>query len=350
MSANDETASTGKGSQRKHRRNTGAMTLRQVAQLADVAPVTVSRVLNTPDAVSPEVRERVLTVIRETGYVPNRLAGGLASTRSNLIAAIVPTMSMSVFLQTVQSLTDTLFEADFQLMLGQTGYSLEREDALLEAIIGRRPDGIVLIGVDHSAQSRKRLLGAGIPVVETWDLTNHPIDMLVGFSHSDIGTAVARYLAERGRRQLALVTADDERAMRRASAFEATALALGLPAVHRINVGGSRTLSSGRAALASLIDNGPHPDAVFCSSDLLALGVMTEAQTRGLRVGDHLAVVGFGDFEFVSGLDPALTSVRINGAAIGEQAARFLMARAEGHPVVQPVVDVGFSIVERASA
>ncbi|HEX5738280.1 MAG TPA: LacI family DNA-binding transcriptional regulator [Hydrogenophaga sp.] len=326
------------------------MTLRQVAQLADVAPVTVSRVLNMPSAVSTEVRERVLAVIRETGYVPNRLAGGLASTRSNLIAAIVPTISMSVFLQTVQSLTEALFDANYQLMLGQTGYSAQREDALLEAIIGRRPDGIVLTGVDHSAQSRQRLLGAGIPVVETWDLTDNPIDMLVGFSHRDIGAAVARYLGHRGRRQLALVTADDERARRRANAFESTALELGLPPVQHISVGGSRTLSSGRAALARLLDQGPRPDAVFCSSDLLALGVMTEAQTQGLRVGEHLAVVGFGDFDFVADLEPALTSVRINGAAIGEQAARFLVARAEGRPVAQPVVDVGFSIVERASA
>ncbi|WP_310318712.1 LacI family DNA-binding transcriptional regulator [Hydrogenophaga palleronii] len=350
MSVNDESAAGGKGTQRRHRRNTGAMTLRQVAQLADVAPVTVSRVLNTPDVVSPEVRERVLAVIRETGYVPNRLAGGLASTRSNLIAAIVPTITMSVFLQTVQSLTDTLFDADYQLMLGQTGYSPEREDALLEAIIGRRPDGIVLTGVDHSAQSRQRLLGAGIPVVETWDLTDHPIDMLVGFSHRDIGSSVARYLAGRGRQQLALVTADDERARRRASAFEATALELGLPPVQRISVGGSRTLSSGRTALARLAESGSRPDAVFCSSDLLALGVMTEAQSRELRVGQDLGVVGFGDFDFVADLEPALTSVRINGAAIGEQAARFLVARAEGHAVAQPVVDVGFSIVERASA
>lgn len=350
MDVNDGISSSGKGARRRVRRNTGAMTLRQVAQLAEVAPVTVSRVLNTPKAVSPEVRERVLAVIRETGYVPNRLAGGLASTRSSLIAAIVPTISMSVFLQTVQSLTDTLFDAGYQLMLGQTGYCAEREDALLETIIGRRPDGIVLTGVDHSAQSRQRLIGAGIPVVETWDLTPDPIDMLVGFSHRDIGAAVARYLGGRGRRQLALVTADDERARRRAGAFEAAALAQGLPEVHRVSVGGSRTLSSGRAALARLLDQGIRPDAVFCSSDLLALGVVTEAQARGLRVPGDLGVVGFGDFDFVADLEPALTSVRINGAAIGEQAARFLVARAEGQAVAQPIVDVGFSIVERVSA
>jgi LacI family gluconate utilization system Gnt-I transcriptional repressor len=350
MGEQNDIPSKADGAPRRARRNTGAMTLRQVAQLAEVAPVTVSRVLNTPLVVSPEVRERVLAVIRDTGYVPNRLAGGLASARSNLIAAIVPTISMSVFLQTVQSLTDSLFHADYQLMLGQTGYSAEREDALLEAIIGRRPDGIVLTGVDHSPQSRQRLLGAGIAVVETWDLTSDPIDMLVGFSHRDIGSAVARYLGGRGRHRLGLVTADDERARRRADAFAAQALELGLGAVQRVSVGGSRTLSSGRAALAQLLAQPQPPDAVFCSSDLLALGVTTEAQARGLRVPDDLAVVGFGDFDFVADLEPALTSVRINGAAIGEQAARFLVARAEGQRVEHKVVDVGFSIVERASA
>lgn len=332
---------------RRTRKSTGAVTLRQVAQLAEVAPVTVSRVLNTPHQVAQEARERVLAVIRETGYVPNRLAGGLASTRSRLIAAIVPTMSMSVFLPTVQALTDTLFEAGYQLMLGQTAYSDAREDALIEAIIGRRPDGIVLTGVVHSAQSRKRLLGAGIPVVETWDLTPDPIDLLVGFSHTDIGHAVAEHLMARGRQRLAVVTADDARARRRADAFCLRVAAQGLAAPAVVDVGASRSLHSGRAALAQLLARGV--DAVYCSSDLLAVGVITEAQARGLVVPHDLSVVGFGDFDFVAGLEPALTSVRVNGQAIGEHAARCLVARAEGRPVERRVIDVGFSIVERGS-
>jgi len=125
--------------------------------------------------------------------VPNLLAGGLASTRSRLVAAVVPTISGPVFLETIQSLTEALAERGYQLMLGQAGYAGSREDALLEAIIGRRPDGIVLTGIMHSAEGRKRLLAAGIPVVETWDLTPTPIDMLVGFSHVEVGRAVAGF-------------------------------------------------------------------------------------------------------------------------------------------------------------
>ena len=147
------------------------------------------------------------------------LAGGLASTRSRLVAAVVPTIAGPVFLQTVQSLTEALAERGYQLMLGQSGYADSREDALLEAIIGRRPDGIVLTGIMHSAEGRRRLLAAGIPVVETWDLTPTPIDMLVGFSHAEVGRAVVDFLHAKGRRRLAVVAGDDERARRRHQAL-----------------------------------------------------------------------------------------------------------------------------------
>ncbi|MBQ1767427.1 MAG: LacI family DNA-binding transcriptional regulator, partial [Aquincola sp.] len=166
-------------SPKRSRRRSGAVTLHDVARLAEVAPITASRALNTPDRVSPEVLQRVTDAVRRTGYVPNLLAGGLASTRSRLVAAVVPTIAGPVFLQTIQSLTAALEAHGYQLMLGQTGYVDSREDALLEAIIGRRPDGIVLTGIMHSAHGRQRLLAAGIPVVETWDLTPTPIDMLV---------------------------------------------------------------------------------------------------------------------------------------------------------------------------
>ena len=150
-------------------------------------------------AVSDEIRQRVLEVVERIGYVPNMLAGGLASKKSRLVAAVVPTITGSVFLEMVQSLTETLADAGYQLMLGQSGYENSREDALLEAIIGRRPDGVVLTGIMRSEQGRRRLLASGIPVVETWDLTTAPIDMLVGFSHERIGKSVAEYLHRRGR-------------------------------------------------------------------------------------------------------------------------------------------------------
>ncbi len=335
---------------KRARRSSGAMTLSDVAKLAGVAPITASRAINTPDQVSPQVLQKVQDAVLRTGYVPNRMAGGLASSRSRLIAAVVPSTVMSVFMETVESLNNTLFDAGYQLMLGQSGYSPAREEVLLESIIGRRPDGIFLAGILQSGKGRTRLLASGIPIVESWDLTPTPIDMLIGFSHSDIGREVAQYFMNKGRRRFALVRAEDERAGRRATAFINEVAQRGLGEVFVVNVGASRSIQSGREAMLRILHEAPEVDAVFCSSDLLALGVMTEARVQGIAVPERIAIMGFGDMPFVADMVPALSTVRINGGDIGRQAARFLMDRAEGRAVEPRIVDVGFSIVVRDSA
>ena len=335
--------------ERRSRRSSGGITLSDVAKVAGVSAITASRALNTPDRVSADALVRIRAAIERTGYVPNMLAGGLASNRSRLVAALVPTIAGPVFLETIQALTEALAESGYQLMLGQSGYSGSREDALLDAIIGRRPDGIVLTGVMHSTEGRRRLLASGIPIVETWDLTPTPIDMLVGFSHEKVGAAVADYLHARGKRRPAIVTGDDQRAGIRHRSFVEAALRLGIESVPACVVPAPTTLGSGRGALSDLLSRHPDIDAVFCSSDVLALGVMTEAQSRGLSVPGSFAVFGFGDLSFAGDTHPPLTTVRIDGTAIGRQAARFIVDRAQGAQPAQHIVDLGFTIVERSS-
>lgn len=345
---------------RAARRKSGGITLRDVAKLADVSVITASRALNTPEKVSPEALEKIRAAVFQTGYVPNLLAGGLASNRSRLVAAVVPAIAGSVFMETIQALTDELASAGFQLILGQSGYRDSREDALLDAIIGRRPDGIVLTGVMRSVEGRRRLVASGIPVVETWDLTPSPIDMLVGFSHEKVGAEVAAYLHRKGYRRCAIVTADDHRAGLRRKGFEtrwrvlmardktvpARTTGTALPVW---TVPAPSTLAGGRAALTGLLAQHPRLDAIWCSSDVLAHGVITEAQARGLRVPQTLAVHGFGDLAFAAHIHPALTTVRIDGTAIGRDAARCLIERTTGTFTGPKVRDIGFTIVERAT-
>jgi LacI family transcriptional regulator, gluconate utilization system Gnt-I transcriptional repressor len=349
------TVSSRKAKSPRGRRGTGKVRITDVAKLAGVAPITVSRALNAPGTVAPETLRRVHEAIDRTGYVPNMLAGGLASSRSRLIAALVPTIASPVFQATWEALTDTFAGAGYHLTFGQTGYGGAREDELIKTIIARRPDGIVLTGIMRSPGGRRRLIGADIPVVETWDLTPTPIDMLVGFSHEDIGAAVAEYLHAKGRGRIAVITASDERARRRAKGLAAAATRLGIattlaPEVPTFVAGAPGTLGSGRKGLTDLLARHPGIDAVFCSSDMLALGVVIEAQARGIPVPERIAVVGYGDLNFAADTVPALTTVSVDGPAIGRLAARCIIDRAQGRSVAQPVVDVGFSIVERASA
>ena len=335
---------------RAARRGTGDTTLSDVAKLAGVSAITVSRALKTPSIVAPETLARIQDAVSRTGYVPNLMAGGLASNRSGLVAALVPTIAGSVFLDTVQALTDAFDDAGCQLMLGQSGYSGFREDALINAIVGRRPDGIVLTGIMHSPEGRKRLLASGIPVVETWDLTPTPIDMLVGFSHEKVGREVADFLYGKGYRRPAIVTADDYRAGLRRTGFEQRMHALGVAQVPVHVVSAPTTLRDGREGLAALVAQAPEIDVVFCSSDVLAHGVVTEAQARGVEVPRDIAVMGFGDLAFASYIHPALTTVHIDGRAIGRQAAQFIMDRIEGRDIGERVRDIGFSILARESA
>lgn len=335
---------------KRTRRGSGAITLRDVAMLAGVAPITASRALNTPSQVSEEVLRKVQEAVDRTGYVPNRMAGGLASSKSRLIAAVVPSTVFSVFNETIEALNGALFESGYQLMLGQTGYSAEREELLLESVISRRPDGIFITGIMPPGKARTRLMASGIPVVETWDLTPTPIDMLIGFSHADIGHAVAQFLLTKGKKKFAIVTADDERAGRRNKAFIDTLKAHKLGDVLVQNVGDLRTLKSGREALKQILSVKPDVDAIFCSSDLLALGVLTEARAQKISVPGQISIMGFGDVPFVEDMIPALTTVKINGAEIGRLAAQSLVDRAQGKTVEQHIVDVGFSIVSRESA
>jgi LacI family gluconate utilization system Gnt-I transcriptional repressor len=334
---------------RAARKGSGGITLRDVARLAGVSAITVSRALNTPDRVSADTLQRVRDAVARTGYVPNLLAGGLASNRSRLVAALIPTIAGSVFLETIQALTDTLAAQGLQLMLGQGGYTGAREDALIDAIVARRPDGIVLTGIMHSPDGRRRLLASGIPVVETWDLTPTPIDMLVGFSHEKVGIQVADFLHTRGYRRPAILTADDHRAGLRRAGFEGRWRELGLARLPACVVGAPSTMGNGRSGLRELLARKGKVDAVFCSSDVLAQGVITQAQAQGLRIPQDLAVMGFGNLDFSADIHPALSTVQVDGAAIGEQAARFIIDRIEGRDAGPRVRDIGFSLVPRES-
>ncbi|MGU7768753.1 LacI family DNA-binding transcriptional regulator [Burkholderia sp. MR1-5-21] len=333
---------------RRARKNSGRVTLSDVAKRVGVTKITVSRALNTPELVSADTRDRVLAAVRETGYTPDLVAGALASTRSRLIVALIPTIAGSVFQETVAALTAELAAAGYQLLIGQSGYDDAREDALLDAVIGRRPAGIVLTGVAHSAQARDKLRASGIPVVETWDLTRRPLDMLVGFSHRHVGEAAARYLRERGARRPAVVTPSDRRAQVRAQAFvDAFGATSGIPVV---TAESPANLGDGRRALGELLERAPDVDAVFCGADILALGVLMEAGHRGIAVPRQLRVVGYGDQNFAKDTAPALTTIRIDGTGIGKLAASLLVDRIERGECERRVVDVGFTLIERDSA
>ena len=319
-----------------------------VAAQAGVAPITVSRVFNSPETVAPETLERVRQVVQKLGYVPNRLAGGLSSSRSRLIAAIVPTIAHSLFSETVQVFSETMSRAGYQVLLALSGYDDSSEETLLDAVLSRRPEGVLLTGVAHTDSLRERLANVGIPIVETWDMTDQPIDMLVGFSHYQIGFAVAGHFLQRNVRKPGLVSANDQRALARRRGFRERLAQAGIDEIPEVLVAPPSSVALGKSALPRLLDEAADLDAVFCGSDLLAIGALSAARQLRLSVPSQLAICGFGDLEFATETTPQLTSVRVDGTRIGLTAARCLLDRIAGS-AQNKVTDVGFEIVQRGT-
>ncbi|BAI75644.1 transcriptional regulator (plasmid) [Azospirillum sp. B510] len=335
--------------QKKRGKEASAVTLKEVARLAGVSTMTVSRAINQPSMVSEETLTSIRRSIDQLGYVPNLMAGGLRSNQSRLVAAIVPSIGTSMFAEAVEALTDRLSGAGYEVLLGLSGFDGSREDKLLLAVLSRKPDAIFVTGIDHSARTRQQLLAAGIPIVESWDLTPNPIDIAIGFSHEAAGRAAARHFFGKGYDRIAVVSASDKRALRRRDGFLRALAEHGKSDVAVRLTGTPGSLERGRAALADLLNAGVRPDAVFCTVDPLAQGAITEAQVRKLDVPGDIAVMGFGDFSFSAHMHPSLSTISFNRRKIGELAAELILAELGGTPSSDRVVDIGFSLVERQS-
>lgn len=330
-------------------RHSTTITLENVAKIAGVSAITVSRTINTPDKVAPGTLKKVREAIDTTGYVPNLLAGGLASRSSKLIAAIVPSIANLVYSSTIRLFSKSLGKEGYQVILGDSGYPEVLEEELVRTILSRRPDGIFLTGVDHSPSCRNLLLAANIPIVETWDLTPSPLDIVIGFNHIDVGHAVAKFILSKTYKKVGFVTANDARAMLRQRSTLEVLSQYGVSDIYQTTVPAPTSLEYGRIGAKQIIEEGFDSGVIFCTSDTLAQGVLAEIQSRRISIPDNIGVIGFGDQVFAAHTYPSLTTVRIDRERIGQEAADALLARIQDRPVKNRIIDIGFSIIERDS-
>jgi len=325
----------------------------EVATLAGVSTMTVSRALRRPEQVSPATLSAVQRAVAQLGYLPDSAASALATGRSRIVAAILPTLMNSVYASTVHGLASVLRGAGYELMIGDSGYDLSTEAALVRSFLGRRVDALVLTGVEHDEATLALLARHEVPVVEMWDLTTRPIDMVVGFSNVSAGREAGRFFAAQGRRRWAFLGSSPQREGRsgkRLRGLNEAARAARVPAPVTAFVEDGMSPAAGYAAVKSLLKARPLPDALFCANDALATAALRAIADQGIAVPAAVAVLGFGDFDVAAHTSPALTTIRIPGREIGERAAGALLAPLDGDGRPTLRVDLGFEIVRRESA
>lgn len=325
--------------------------MRDVAQAAGVSLMTVSRALREPHKLSEETRKAVLDAVQKIGYVPNSIAANLASNRSNVVGQIVPSIQNSLYADTVKGTADVLRTAGLHLMIADSGYSLQEEEALIGAFLSQRVCGLILHNTDHTPKALQMIERAGVPVIETGDIPRDPIDMVVSYSNAAAAKAMTLHLAARGYQRIGFVSLDtrtNRRARERRRGYLAAMRALGRKKDPLLIMEVGSGLASGAHAMIDMMNQAPDVDAIFFAGDVLAIGALFETQRRGWKVPQRIAIAGFDDLDILQHTVPTLTCLRLPRLSIGRRGAEALLERLRGQ-AAEVRLDLGFEVIQRES-
>jgi LacI family gluconate utilization system Gnt-I transcriptional repressor len=332
---------------RPRRRN---LTLRDVSDAAGVSEMTVSRALRGRADVSERTRARVAEAARRLGYVPNRIAGGLASSRVNLVGVVVPSLSNLVFPDMLAGVEAGLEGTGLQPVVGTTGYDPDREERVLYQMLSWRPSGVIVAGLEHTDAARAMLSAAGIPVVEAMDVDGDPVDAAVGISHWRAGHGVGREIVARGHARVGVLGSGepgDHRARKRVEGLERALAEAGLGVADRLDYRGGSGLATGRAMTAELLARTPDLDFLFYTNDLTGAGGMLHALEAGLDLGGALGMAGFNAFPLLDGLPMRLATVDSRRREAGRIAARIVAGTHDWPPGGDRRVELAHTFLPR---
>ncbi|NKJ09602.1 LacI family gluconate utilization system Gnt-I transcriptional repressor [Rhizobium sp. SG570] len=306
--------------------------------------MTVSRAFKADSLVSPETREAILKAAEDLGYVFDSTASNLRSQKSDFVAVTIPSINNANFADTVGGLSDTLAKRGMQILLGYTNYDIDEEERLIEQLLRRKPQALVVTGGSHTARARRLLQTVAIPIIETWDIPADPIDHFVGFSNTAVMRDMVDHFVASGCRRIAFIGGDvqrDSRGSERRLGFIAAMQAHGLDASRLIAAGPPPiSMREGANAMAKLIEIYPDTEAVVCVSDLAAYGALTECRRLGVPVPERFSIGGFGNYEIGEVCVPTLTTINAFAREIGEQTAQLILDILDN---AQPVGNVRIS-------
>ncbi|PYF11847.1 LacI family transcriptional regulator [Rhodobacter viridis] len=329
------------------------LTLRDVSEASGVSEMTVSRVLRNRGDVSEATREKVLEAARTLGYVPNKIAGALASQRVNLVGVIIPSLSNLVFPEVLSGISTELEDTGLQPVVGVTDYSPEKEETVLYEMLSWRPSGVIIAGLEHTATARAMLDNAGVPVVEIMDVDGEGVDSVVGISHRRAGLQMAQAIVAAGYRKIGFLGTkmpEDHRARKRLEGFSEGLSQAGIALRDTEFYSGGSALLKGREMTEAMLARSPDIDFLYYSNDMIGAGGLLYCLEKGLDVPGQLGLAGFNGVELLDGLPRRLATMDACRREIGRKAAEIVAAQsgktsAAGEVVeLQPVIQFGDTI------
>lgn len=295
--------------------------------------MTVSRVLRNKGDVSQATREKVREAARRLGYVPNKIAGALASQRVNLVGVIIPSLKNMVFPEVLSGISRSLEGTELQPVVGVTDYSPEREERVLFEMLSWRPSGIIIAGLEHTDAARAMMRQAGIPIVEIMDTDGDPIDACVGISHRRAGRKIAEAIIDAGYRRIGFLGTKmplDHRARKRFEGLTRTLAKDGIEIADQEFYSGGSALAKGREMTDAILTRTPDIDFLYYSNDMIGAGGLLHLLERGVAIPGQVGLAGFNGVDLLDGLPLKLATMDACRSEIGEAAARIIAERHDG--------------------
>ena len=308
------------------------LTLRDVSAACGVSEMTVSRVLRNRGDVSAATRKKVLAAAKTLGYVPNQIAGSLASQHVNLIAVIIPSLSNMVFPEVLTGINQVLEDTPFQPVFGVTDYMRDKEERVLYEMLSWRPSGVIIAGLEHSDAAEAMLRHAGIPVVEIMDTDGRAIDSMVGISHRKAGLDMAQAILKQGYSRIGFMGTSmprDHRARKRFEGLTEGLAKAGVEIEARDFYSGGSALAKGREMTATMLKENPDLDFLYYSNDMIGAGGLLYLLDEGVDVPGQIGLSGFNGVELLQGLPRQLTTTDACRLEIGRAAAQIILDRSK---------------------
>lgn len=325
--------------------------MQQVAAAAQTSMISVSRAFRGAGSLSPSLRARIEETANRLGYVPDRAASTLASTRSMNVAVLIPTFTNMVFTETLAGIDEVLTARGYQIIIGTTFYTAAEELRLLRGLLAFRPDGVLLTGIHHPPEALELLANTACPNVHMMELSDNPSCYCVGFSQEEAGAAIARHFMERGYQRTGFVAAQlDPRTLARGNGFKNAMLAAGYPPPEILMVPQPSSIALGGALLDQMLHDHPDIQALFFCNDDLALGALFQGLRRGIKIPQDLALAGFNDLPASACATPSLTTITTPRHQIGQQAAFMLLDLMADRKPKTPHQDLGFALTIRETS
>lgn len=305
------------------------MTLRDVADAASVSEMTVSRVLRNRGDVSDKTRARVFEAARTLGYVPNKIAGALASNRVNLVGVVIPSLSNMVFPDVLHGISAALDGTELQPVVGTSQYDPQQEEKVIYEMLSWRPSGLIVAGLEHTDTACAMMRNAGVPVVEVMDVDGDPVAAAVGISHEAAGRTMAAEIVAQGYKSIGYLGSSsiaDARAQKRFRGFEAGLNEAGIALADSIFYEGTSGFGTGRKMTQAMLERTPGLDFLYYNTDMNAAGGLLYCLEKGMDIPGEIGLAGFNSFEVLDGLPMRIATMDSQREAIGRRAAELMVA------------------------